>query len=61
MLARKFFNEVIQWLTDAGVPLKEGMLTDAIIIEAPASTKNKSGSEKELKGVKIDWHMYCKN
>ncbi len=42
-LARKIFKEVNQWLTDAGVLLKEGTLVDATIIEAPTSTKNKSG------------------
>lgn len=41
--ARKIFKEVNQWLTDAGVILKEGNLLDATIIEAPTSTKNKSG------------------
>ena len=42
-LARKIFKVVNQWLTDAAVLLKEGALVDAIIIEAPTSTKNKSG------------------
>ena len=42
-LARKIFKEVNQWLTEAGVLLKEGTLMDATIIEAPTSTKNRSG------------------
>ena len=42
-LARKIFKEVNQWLTEVGVQLKEGTLMNATIIEAPTSTKNKSG------------------
>ena len=42
-LARKIFNEVNDWLSDAGVLVKEGALMDAIIIEVPNSTQNKSG------------------
>ena len=42
-LARKIFQEVSAWLSDAGVLVKEGMLLDATIIEAPSSTKNKAG------------------
>lgn len=42
-LAREIFEEVNRWLSDAGVLLKEGTLMDATIIEAPSSTKNKSG------------------
>lgn len=41
-LARQILEEVNQWLTDAGVLLKEGTLIDATIIEAPSSTKNKA-------------------
>ena len=40
-LGRQVFQEVQNWLTDAGVLLKEGTLLDATIIEAPSSTKNK--------------------
>ncbi len=36
-------KEVNQWLTEVGVLLKEGTLVDAMIIEAPTSTKNKAG------------------
>ena len=42
-LARKIFSEVSNWLTEAGVLIKEGTLMDATIIEAPSSTKNKTG------------------
>ena len=41
-LARQMFEEINQWLIDAGVVLKEGTLIDATIIEAPSSTKNKA-------------------
>lgn len=42
-LARQIFEEVNQWLSEAGVLLEEGSLIDAAIIEAPSSTKNKAG------------------
>lgn len=42
-LARQIFNEVSTWLSEAGVLIKEGTLLDATIIEAPSSTKNKTG------------------
>ncbi len=42
-LARKIFEEVSNWLSEAGVLVKEGTLLDATIIEAPSSTKNKTG------------------
>jgi len=41
-LARQMFEEIDQWLIDAGVVLKEGTLIDVTIIEAPSSTKNKA-------------------
>ncbi len=50
-LARKLFKEVNQWLTEAGVLLKEGTLVDATIIEAPTSTKNKTG-ERDPRCIK---------
>lgn len=43
-LARQMFEEVNQWLVDAGVLLKEGTLIDATLIEAPSSTKNKANA-----------------
>ena len=42
-LARQIFDEIAAWLSDAGVMLKEGTLMDATIIDAPSSTKNKTG------------------
>ena len=40
-LARKLFNTINQWLSEAGVMMTQGTLVDATIIEAPSSTKNK--------------------
>jgi transposase, IS5 family len=62
-LARKIFKEVNQWLTEAGVLLKEGTLVDATIIEAPTSTKNKSGErDPEMHQTKKgnQWHFGLK-
>lgn len=62
-LARKLFAEVNQWLTDAGVLLKEGTLVDATIIEAPSSTKNNSGQrDPEMHQTKKgnEWHFGMK-
>ncbi|PKQ75029.1 IS5/IS1182 family transposase, partial [Aeromonas sobria] len=42
-LARQLFEAVNQWLSDAGIMMKQGSLVDATIIEAPNSTKNKRG------------------
>jgi len=42
-LARQIFEEISNWLSEAGVLMKEGTLMDATIIEAPSSTKNKTG------------------
>ena len=62
-LARKIFKEVNQWLTEAGVLLKEGTLVDATIIEAPTSTKNRSGErDAEMHQTKKgnQWHFGLK-
>ncbi len=62
-LARKLFQEINQWLTDAGVLLKEGTLVDATIIEAPTSTKNKAGErDPEMHQTKKgnEWHFGMK-
>lgn len=62
-LARKIFKEVSQWLTDAGVLLKEGTLVDATIIAAPTSTKNKSGErDPDMHQTKKgnQWHFGMK-
>ncbi|MFM5341007.1 IS5 family transposase [Aeromonas veronii] len=42
-LARQLFDSVNQWLSDAGIMMKQGTLVDASLIEAPCSTKNKRG------------------
>ena len=42
-LARQHFDAVNQWLSDAGIMMKQGTLVDATLIEAPCSTKNKHG------------------
>ena len=62
-LAREIFKEVNQWLTEAGVLLKESTLVDATIIEAPTSTKNKSGErDPEMHQAKKgnQWHFGLK-
>ncbi|GGO76406.1 hypothetical protein GCM10011348_03530 [Marinobacterium nitratireducens] len=55
-LARQIFEEVNQWLSEAGVQLKEGSLLDATIIEAPSSTKNKAG-ERDRNGGPPEMHQ----
>ncbi len=42
-LARQLFDAVNQWLSDAGIMMKQGTLNDATLIEAPCSTKNTRG------------------
>lgn len=62
-LGRHIFEEVNNWLTDAGVLLKEGTLMDATIIEAPSSTKNKVGErDPEMHQTKKGnlWHFGMK-
>ncbi|GAB0153850.1 IS5-like element ISVch5 family transposase [Marinobacterium sp. BA1] len=62
-LARQIFEEVNQWLSEAGVLLKEGSLVDATIIEAPNSTKNKTGErDPEMYQTKKgnQWHFGMK-
>lgn len=62
-LGRQIFDDVNQWLTDAGVILKEGTLMDATIIEAPSSTKNKTGErDPEMHQTKKgnQWHFGLK-
>ena len=62
-LARKIFQEVSAWLSDAGVLVKEGTLLDATIIEAPSSTKNKAGEpDPEMHQTKKgnQWHFGMK-
>lgn len=62
-LARKIFKEVSDWLSEAGVLIKEGTLMDATIIEAPSSTKNKTGErDPEMHQTKKgnQWHFGLK-
>jgi IS5 family transposase len=62
-LGRQIFDNVNQWLADAGVLLKEGTLMDATIIEAPSSTKNKTGErDPEMHQTKKgnQWHFGLK-
>jgi len=62
-LARKIFNEVNDWLSDADVLAKEGTLMDATIIAAPSSTKNKAGDrDPEMHQTKKgnQWHFRMK-
>ena len=62
-LGRQIFDDVNQWLADAGVLLKEGTLMDATIIEAPSSTKNKTGErDPEMHQTKKgnQWHFGLK-
>lgn len=62
-LGRQIFEEVNSWLTEAGVLVKEGTLMDATIIEAPSSTKNKTGErDPEMHQTKKGnlWHFGMK-
>lgn len=62
-LARQIFDEVNQWLSEAGVLLKEGSLIDVTIIKAPSSTKNHSGGRgPEMHQAKkgYQWHFGMK-
>ena len=43
-LTEALFAEVDAHLADKGIPLRAGTLVDATIIDAPSSTKNKSGA-----------------
>ena len=40
-LGRKIFDSINEWLSEAGVITTQGILVDAMIIDAPTSTKNK--------------------
>ena len=42
-LGQGLFTEVKEYLAEQGVWLKEGTIVDATIIQAPSSTKNRSG------------------
>ena len=52
-LGQGLFTEVKEYLAEQGVWLKEGTIVDATIIEAPSSTKNRSGQrDPEMRQVK---------
>ena len=40
-LGRKVFDNINEWLSEAGVITTQGILADAMIIDAPTPTKNK--------------------
>ena len=57
------FQCINDWLTGAGIVLREGTLVDATIIEAPTSTKNKTGErDPEMHQAKKgnQWHFGLK-
>ena len=52
-LGQGLFEEIKSHLEDQGVRLREGTIVDATIIEAPSSTKNRSGQrDPEMRQVK---------
>lgn len=58
-LARQLFDSVNQWLSEAGIMMKQGTLVDATIIEPPSSTKNKRElrAPRDAPDQKINqWH-----
>src|SRR5690606_37761802 len=62
-LGKKLFDSIQSDLEDHGLLLKEGSIVDATIIEAPASTKNKSRErDPEMHQVKKgnEWHFGMK-
>lgn len=62
-LGRAIFEEIKAHLVGQGITLREGSVLDATIIEAPSSTKNKSGErDPEMHQTKKgkDWHFGMK-
>lgn len=62
-LPEKMFNRVNRILEQKGLILKKGTITDATIIAAPSSTKNKSGKrDPEMSSTKKgnDWYFGLK-
>ncbi|HEA3202790.1 TPA: IS5 family transposase, partial [Aeromonas veronii] len=51
---------VKQWLSDAGIMMKQGSLVDATLIEAPCSTKNKRGGEMHQTKKGNQWYFGMK-
>lgn len=56
-LGRALFGEINEHLMDQGITLREGSVLDAMIIEAPSSTKKQSGTRDpvmhQIKKAKI--------
>ena len=62
-LGRSLFEEVNRHLESQGLRLREGTIVDASIIEAPSSTKNRSGErDPEMRQTKKgnEWHFGMK-
>ena len=62
-LTEAVFAEVNAHLADKGITLRSGTLVDATIIDAPSSTKNKSGArDPEMSSTKKgnDWYFGMK-
>ena len=62
-LGRAIFEQINTHLIEQGITLREGTVLDATIIEAPSSTKNKSGQrDPEMHQTKKgkDWHFGMK-
>jgi IS5 family transposase len=60
---KKIFDTINKHLQDKGFKLKEGTIVDATIIEAPTSTKNKSGErDPEMHQTRKgnEWHFGMK-
>ena len=62
-LGQGLFEEIQGHLAEQGVRLREGTIVDATIIEAPSSTKNRTGQrDPEMRQVKKgnQWHFGMK-
>lgn len=62
-LGEKLFNRINRYLEKQGLSFKEGTIMDASIIEAPTSTKNKTGKrDPEMHQTKKgnEWHFGMK-
>ncbi|MCK2084253.1 IS5 family transposase [Aeromonas sp. 3925] len=59
-LARQLFDAVNQWLSDAGIMMKQGTLVDATLIEAPSSTKSKRDGEMHQTKKSNQWYFGMK-
>ena len=61
-LGQGLFEEINRHLESQGLRLREGTIVDASIIEAPSSTKNRSGKRAEMRQTKKgnEWHFGMK-